>query len=53
VAQPLIKRPRFAAMVDAPHRHQYDLLTVWALDRPSREGADDISAFRKHARMMG
>ena len=32
------KRPRFAAMLDAAHRRQFDLLLVWALDRLSREG---------------
>jgi DNA invertase Pin-like site-specific DNA recombinase len=32
------KRPQFAAMLDAAHRRQFDLLLVWALDRLSREG---------------
>jgi DNA invertase Pin-like site-specific DNA recombinase len=32
------KRPQFAAMVDAAHKRQFDLLLVWALDRLSREG---------------
>src|SRR5260370_8311988 len=32
------KRPPFAAMLDAAHRRQFDLLLVWALDRLSREG---------------
>jgi DNA invertase Pin-like site-specific DNA recombinase len=32
------KRPQFAAMLDAAHRRQFDILLVWALDRLSREG---------------
>src|SRR6266851_1089717 len=32
------KRPQFAAMLDAAHRRQFDVLLVWALDRLSREG---------------
>src|SRR5262249_21964796 len=32
------KRPQLAAMLDAAHRRQFDLLLVWALDRLSREG---------------
>ncbi|SRR6266702_871545 len=32
------KRPRFAAMLEAAHRRQFDVLLVWALDRLSREG---------------
>jgi DNA invertase Pin-like site-specific DNA recombinase len=32
------KRPQFAAMMEAAHRRQFDLLLVWALDRLSREG---------------
>ena len=32
------KRPKFAAMLDAAHRRQFDLLLVWALDRLTREG---------------
>ncbi len=32
------KRPQFSAMLDAAHRRQFDLLSVWALDRLSREG---------------
>src|SRR6478735_12189138 len=32
------KRPRFATMLDAAHRRQFDVLLVWALDRLSREG---------------
>jgi DNA invertase Pin-like site-specific DNA recombinase len=32
------KRLQFAAMLDAAHRRQFDLLLVWALDRLSREG---------------
>jgi len=32
------KRPQFAAMLDAAHRRQFDLLLVWSLDRLSREG---------------
>jgi len=32
------KRSQFAAMLDAAHRRQFDLLLVWALDRLSREG---------------
>ena len=32
------KRSRFAAMLDAAHRRQFDILLVWALDRLSREG---------------
>lgn len=32
------KRPQFAAMLDAAHKRQFDVLLVWALDRLSREG---------------
>ena len=32
------KRPQLAAMLDAAHRRQFDILLVWALDRLSREG---------------
>jgi len=32
------KRLQFAAMLDAAHRRQFDILLVWALDRLSREG---------------
>src|SRR6266700_3411543 len=32
------KRPRFAAMLDAAHRRQFDIVLCWALDRLSREG---------------
>jgi DNA invertase Pin-like site-specific DNA recombinase len=32
------KRPQFAAMLDAAHRRQFDMLLVWALDRLTREG---------------
>ncbi len=32
------KRPRFAAMLDAAHRRQFDVVLCWALDRLSREG---------------
>jgi DNA invertase Pin-like site-specific DNA recombinase len=32
------KRSQFAAMLDATHRRQFDILLVWALDRLSREG---------------
>lgn len=32
------KRPQFAAMLDAAHRRQFDVLLCWALDRFSREG---------------
>ena len=32
------KRSQFAAMLDAAHKRQFDLLLVWALDRLSREG---------------
>jgi DNA invertase Pin-like site-specific DNA recombinase len=31
-------RPEFAAMLDAAHRRQFDLVLCWALDRFSREG---------------
>jgi DNA invertase Pin-like site-specific DNA recombinase len=32
------KRPRFAAMLEAAHRRQFDVVLCWALDRLSREG---------------
>src|SRR6266581_7151284 len=32
------KRPRFAAMLEAAHRRQFDTVLCWALDRLSREG---------------
>jgi DNA invertase Pin-like site-specific DNA recombinase len=32
------RRSQFAAMLDAAHRRQFDVLLVWALDRLSREG---------------
>ncbi len=32
------KRPQFAAMLDAAHRRQFDMVLCWALDRLSREG---------------
>ena len=32
------KRPRLAAMFDAAHQRQFDMVLVWALDRLSREG---------------
>lgn len=32
------KRPQLAAMFDAAHRRQFDLVLVWALDRLTREG---------------
>ena len=32
------KRPQLAAMLDAAHRRQFDIVLVWALDRLSREG---------------
>jgi DNA invertase Pin-like site-specific DNA recombinase len=31
-------RPEFAAMLDAAHRREFDLVLCWALDRLSREG---------------
>src|ERR1700732_1829401 len=32
------KRPRFAAMFDAAHKRQFDMVLCWALDRLTREG---------------
>jgi DNA invertase Pin-like site-specific DNA recombinase len=32
------KRRQFAAMLDAAHRRQFDVVLCWALDRLSREG---------------
>lgn len=32
------KRPQFAAMLDAAHRRQFDIVLCWAIDRLSREG---------------
>src|SRR6266581_8074401 len=32
------RRPRFAAMLEAAHRRQFDTVLCWALDRLSREG---------------
>src|SRR5947208_993556 len=32
------KRPQFAAMFEAAHRREFDLVLCWALDRLTREG---------------
>ena len=37
-AQPAARRSRFAALLEAAHRRQFDIVLCWALDRLSREG---------------
>lgn len=32
------RRPGLAAMLDAAHRHEFDIVLVWSLDRLTREG---------------
>ena len=36
------QRPQLAALLEAAHRREFDLLGVWALDRLSREGIEAV-----------
>jgi len=42
-------RPQFTAMFEAAHRHEFDLVLFWSLDRLSREG---VSATLKYLEQL-